>query len=109
MSYFGDQAITSEVTNADGSKTTTLSNGQTITTAADGTITVNGQGGDPDKPGSGSGTVTATPEQQGKIEGILKTFFGLEPQDLKRALGMYLMSRATGASHQGSTGHEVHT
>jgi predicted chitinase/peptidoglycan hydrolase-like protein with peptidoglycan-binding domain len=36
------------------------------------------------------------------ISKVLKNFFGLEMGDLKKALGFYLMSRATGASHAGS-------
>jgi GH24 family phage-related lysozyme (muramidase) len=36
------------------------------------------------------------------ISGVLKNLFGLEMRDLKKALGFYLMSRATGASHAGS-------
>ncbi len=38
----------------------------------------------------------------GKIEPFLKQFFGLETQDVTRAIGFYLMSRASGASHEGS-------
>ena len=42
------------------------------------------------------------PEAKNKIEGLLKDYFGLEGKDIVKALGYYLMSRATGASHAGS-------
>jgi len=38
----------------------------------------------------------------GKLGPIFKALFGLETQDMTRALGFYLMSRASGASHEGS-------
>jgi len=38
----------------------------------------------------------------GKLGPIFKSLFGLETQDMTRALGFYLMSRASGASHEGS-------
>ncbi|MDA8863718.1 hypothetical protein N9I05_01560 [Pseudomonadales bacterium] len=37
-----------------------------------------------------------------KVGSLLQTFFGLETADLGRAIGFYLASRATGASHEGS-------
>jgi len=37
-----------------------------------------------------------------KVGSLLQTFFGLETADLGRAIGFYLASRATGASHAGS-------
>jgi len=37
-----------------------------------------------------------------KITPFLKKWFGIEGEDLSRALGLYLMSRLTGASHEGS-------
>jgi hypothetical protein len=42
------------------------------------------------------------PDIKGKISSLLQTFFGLETADLGRAIGFYLASRATGASHAGS-------
>ena len=47
-------------------------------------------------------TLNVTPEQEDQIGNILKDFFGLEAKDVQRAIGMYLLSRMTGASHQGS-------
>ena len=41
-------------------------------------------------------------DQVAKVESVIKDFLGLEGADVKRAIGMYLLSRATGASHQGS-------
>ena len=52
--------------------------------------------------GEGKPLIETTPEQNTRIEGLLSEFFGLQGQDVKRALGMYLLSRATGASHAGS-------
>jgi len=44
-----------------------------------------------------------TPEEvKQKVGSLLKTFFGLETSDVARAIGFYLASRATGASHEGS-------
>ena len=44
-----------------------------------------------------------TPEDvKEKVGSLLKTFFGLETSDVARAIGFYLASRATGASHEGS-------
>ena len=44
-----------------------------------------------------------TPEDvKQKVGSLLQTFFGLETADLGRAIGFYLASRATGASHEGS-------
>ena len=37
-----------------------------------------------------------------KITAGMKKWFGIAPEDITRALGYYLMSRATGASHEGS-------
>ena len=37
-----------------------------------------------------------------QIGSMLQTFFGLETSDVTRAIGFYLASRATGASHAGS-------
>ena len=42
------------------------------------------------------------PETVEKVGGLIKDFFGLEGAEIKRAIGMYLLSRATGASHAGS-------
>ena len=43
-----------------------------------------------------------TKELLGKLGPIFKSLFGLETQDITRALGFYLMSRISGASHEGS-------
>jgi len=37
-----------------------------------------------------------------KVGPLLKQFFGLDTSDVTRAIGFYIMSRATGASHAGS-------
>ena len=43
-----------------------------------------------------------SPEQTAKVEGFLQDFFGLGLDEVKQVAGLYLASRATGASHQGS-------
>jgi len=53
-----------------------------------------------DKTAKGLGTDTNT--LLGSLGPIFKSLFGLETQDMTRALGFYLMSRASGASHAGS-------
>ncbi len=45
---------------------------------------------------------TTMAELGSKLGPIFKALFGLETQDMTRALGFYLMSRASGASHEGS-------
>jgi len=49
-----------------------------------------------DNAGSDTGTLSNT------LGPTFKALFGLETQDLTRALGFYLMSRLSGASHEGS-------
>ena len=94
LAKYGDQAIVNEITNEDGSKVTTLANGQTVTTAPDGSISVgDGKGGEGNWFSS---------DQAKKVGQVIKDYLGLEGQDVKRAIGMYLLSRATGASHAGS-------
>ena len=45
---------------------------------------------------------TTMGELGNKLGPIFKSLFGLETQDMTRALGFYLMSRLSGASHEGS-------
>lgn len=45
---------------------------------------------------------TTMSELGNKLGPIFKALFGLETQDVTRALGFYLMSRLSGASHEGS-------
>ena len=42
---------------------------------------------------------TSNPGAFDQVSGLLKDYFGLEPQDLKRAIGMYMLSRLAGGSH----------
>ena len=47
-------------------------------------------------------TLGLSSDQEQSLANTLQTFLGIEPQDLTRAMGLYLASRATGASHAGS-------
>ena len=84
-----------------------LSNNSGLSTAKDGKVT--------NKDGAVVGELTAPQVNAaanaagsdadtllGKLGPIFKALFGLETQDMTRALGFYLMSRASGASHEGS-------
>ncbi|MDC6464985.1 hypothetical protein PQZ39_00985 [bacterium] len=84
-----------------------VSNGTGLTTNNEGTVT-DAEGKLLDEPtdeqlkeladNAGSDTDTLS----NKLGPIFKALFGLETQDITRALGFYLMSRLSGASHEGS-------
>ena len=89
-----------ELNNGSGLTASTDANNNTVVTTADGNsieeptdeqlkILANNAGSDSDT-------------LLGSLGPIFKSLFGLETQDLTRALGLYLMSRASGASHEGS-------
>jgi len=84
-----------------------LNNGSGLNTSNNGKVTdKNGADLEPpteaeiDATAKGLGSDTNT--LLGKLGPIFKSLFGLETQDMTRALGFYLMSRASGASHAGS-------
>ena len=66
-----------------------------------GEYTLGGDGGATIDDGTGNKS-WFPPETVDKVSKVLKDYLGLEGQDIKRAIGMYLLSRASGASHSGS-------
>jgi putative chitinase len=84
-----------------------LSNNSGLSTSNDGEV-INKKGEIKEPPtlaeidATAEGLGSDTDTLLGKLGPIFKSLFGLETQDLTRALGFYLMSRASGASHEGS-------
>ena len=72
--------------------------GNKVTSSDGGTAELTGNGNVSVDDGKGNKGIFSS-DQAKKVGGILKEYLGLEAQDLKRAVGMYLMSRVAGGSH----------
>ena len=89
-----------ELNNGSGLTAGKDANNNTVITNKQGTIITPPNKEEIDKISEGLGD--DTDNLLGSLGPIFKSLFGLETQDMTRALGFYLMSRASGASHAGS-------